>query len=73
MADSNPVARAFELARDGTCHSVDAIRRQLERENCSNVAAHFEGISIKGQLQAIMRKGTSPGRQSDGHPEVKEG
>jgi hypothetical protein len=57
MADSNPIARAFELARDGTCQSVDAIRRQLERENYSNVATHLGGLSIKRQLQAIMKKG----------------
>jgi hypothetical protein len=54
------VERAFQLARSGECQTIDDIRRQLAREQCSNVDAHLAGSSIRRQLVqeiAIRREG----------------
>ena len=47
--------RAFELAREGNCLTVQQIRKQLSIEGYSAVHAHLEGASIVKQLQAAMR------------------
>jgi hypothetical protein len=44
------VERAFQLARSGECQTIDDIRRQLAREQCTNVDAHLAGSSIRRQL-----------------------
>jgi hypothetical protein len=46
--------RAFELARSGQCHSVDDIRRDLQRERHGNIEAHLAGPSIRAQLVKLM-------------------
>ena len=55
MITHNPVARAFELARDGTCNSIDDVRRKLEHEGYSNVASHLDSGTLKKQLLALIR------------------
>ena len=47
---SNVVERAFELAREGRCRSVDDIRRKLKAEQFENVDGHLSGGTIKRQL-----------------------
>jgi len=50
------VARAFELARAGTCRSINDIRRTLRVEGFNLVEQHLAGASIKKQLVALMRQ-----------------
>lgn len=59
MPQRDPIARAFELAKSGTCEDISAIRRQLSREGHLKVTAHFEGLAIKRQLRALI-KATRP-------------
>lgn len=54
MSDST-VARAFELARGGTCRSIDQIRSQLKKEGYSNIPEHLNGPLIKKQLGAEIK------------------
>jgi len=53
--EQSTVARAFELARSGTCSNVDAITRQLAKEGYSGCYAHLEGPSIRKQLSTAIR------------------
>jgi chromosome segregation and condensation protein ScpB len=46
--------RAFELARSGTCRTIDDIRRQLSKEGFELVHAHVSGGMITKQLKAAM-------------------
>lgn len=48
------VQRAFELARGGSCRSLDDIRRRLSREDCLNVDAHLAGKAIRKQLKMLL-------------------
>jgi hypothetical protein len=56
MVTESTVARAFELAREGTCRSVDDVRKQLKLEGYGNAEAHLAGSSIKKQLIALMKR-----------------
>jgi hypothetical protein len=49
------VERAYALARNGPCTSLDDIRRQLERERYPSVNAHLSGPSIRRDLRQICR------------------
>lgn len=49
------VERAYALARQGPCTSLDDIRRQLEREHYPSVNAHLSGPSIRRDLRQICR------------------
>ena len=48
------VERAFELARAGTCRSMDELRRELTREGYESVLAHLGGPSVGKQLREVM-------------------
>ena len=48
------VARAFELARTGTCRNVGDIRAQLKKEGYSQIDDHLAGSSLKKQLTAAI-------------------
>lgn len=61
MPPDDVIARAFELARSGTCKTSDDIRRQLERERYTHVAEHFSSASLKKQLVALMKASRSNG------------
>jgi CheY-like chemotaxis protein len=56
MGQTNTVARAFELAKSGSCRTVDDIRQQLKREGYANCAAHLSGASIRKQLLALLNQ-----------------
>ena len=49
------VERAYQLARSGTCRSVEDIRRQLTIERYESVQAHLSGASIKRDLIALCK------------------
>ena len=53
------VERAFELARDGRCRTLEEIRRTLAREQFGNVDAHLAGFGIRTQLKALMHMSTA--------------
>ena len=53
MIDQTTLERAFELARSGSCASVNDIRRQLKVERFDQVEAHLSGSAISRQLRAL--------------------
>ena len=61
------IERAFEIARQGQCRTVDEIRKTLARECYSSVDAHLSGGSIKRQLKALIH---SPRNQIP-HPHLE--
>ena len=48
------IERAFELARQGRCRTLEDIRRVLARESYSAIDAHLAGGTIRRQLKALM-------------------
>jgi hypothetical protein len=56
---SGTVARAFELARGGTCQNVDDVRRLLAREGHSAIHAHLSGARLKKQLAVLIKASRS--------------
>lgn len=54
VKDKSTLERAFELAREGRCHSLDDIRKTLSRENYDNVQAHLAGPAIAKQMRALI-------------------
>jgi len=57
------VERAYELARSGSCGTVDDIRRALTAERYPSVQAHLAGPSIRRALLALCkaaRAGSDP-------------
>jgi tRNA G26 N,N-dimethylase Trm1 len=54
------VERAFELARDGQCRSVDDVRRKLAKEGYESVDAHLMSAAIKTQLKAAIAAANVP-------------
>ena len=55
MFDEGTIARAFQLAREGKCQSVEDIRRQLRRERYQSIESHLSGALIKKQLADILK------------------
>jgi glycosyltransferase involved in cell wall biosynthesis len=53
-ASKTTIERAFELAREGRCHSIDDIRRALTHENYDNVQAHLAGPAIARQMRLLI-------------------
>lgn len=53
-SEISTIERAFQLARVGTCNSVNDIREQLLREGYPSVLSHVSGLSIRKQLSAIL-------------------
>lgn len=51
---TSTIERAFELARNGVCHSVADIRTQLTTEGFDGVHGHLTGSSIQRQLKAAL-------------------
>lgn len=52
---SDTVERAFQLVRDGSCRSLDDLRRKLKAEGHEGVYAHIAG-SLGKQLKAELVK-----------------
>ncbi len=48
------VERAFELARDGSCSTVELIRQRLKSEGYDSVSEHISGPAIIRQLKAVL-------------------
>jgi hypothetical protein len=60
MSDAAPrqlstVERAYELARSGSCRTIEDIRRRLTAERYDSVQAHLSGASIKRDLIALCK------------------
>jgi hypothetical protein len=49
------VERAYELARSGSCGTVEDIRRVLTAERYPSVQAHLAGPTIRRALLALCR------------------
>jgi hypothetical protein len=47
--------RAFELARSGSCRSVEDVRKRLVAEKYELVDAHLSGPLIRRQLRKACR------------------
>ena len=60
---TDPVARAFELARSGKHASIETIRRTLAQEGYTAVDLHLSGTLIRRQLIELMPKRTRPRRR----------
>ena len=55
MINNKTIAeRAFELAREGKCRSLDDIRRQLTKEGFESVHSHLAGSLIGKQLKSLI-------------------
>lgn len=73
-SEKSTLERAFELAREGRCHSVEDIRKTLSREKYDNVQAHLAGPAIAKQIRALIDGArtsdiaTEPQRPSAGIP-----
>lgn len=50
------IERAFQLARGGTCRTIEDIRRALGKEGFAAAASHVSGPSLIKQLKAEMVK-----------------
>lgn len=50
------VERAYQLAREGKCRSIDDIRSTLTRERHDSVQAHLSGASIKRDLMRLCKE-----------------
>jgi hypothetical protein len=62
MIGKGIIERAFELAREGRCTSVEDIRRTLSAEHYGQVDAHMSGFQIRSQLKNLIRaRGPAPG------------
>jgi hypothetical protein len=51
------VERAFELARAGSCRTIEEIAAQLKLENLEAVDAHLFGSSIRKELRQACAEG----------------
>jgi hypothetical protein len=58
MRDVGTVERAFQLTKSGTCHDIEDIRRQLDKEGYPGASAHLSGPAIKKQLLALIQPAT---------------
>ncbi len=64
--DVGTVERAFQLARSGTCHSVEDIRIRLSAERHDRIHEHLGGTSIQRQLKALLAGRGIKGRTDAG-------
>ena len=52
---ASTVERAFDLARSGTCQSVEDVRKKLEAEGSPNVRGHLASGTLRKQLKAAIK------------------
>ncbi len=52
-APSPPLERAFEMARSGTCGSVNDIRSRLDREGFANIDSQLDTLAIRKALTRL--------------------
>ncbi|WP_162986839.1 hypothetical protein [Sphingomonas paeninsulae] len=55
------IQRAFQLARQGQCMSVDEIRATLTDEGYESVRQHMAGTGLARQLRGIIAAAKAPG------------
>jgi hypothetical protein len=53
MTNPTTLERAFDLARSGTCATVNDIRQRLRAERFDQVDAHLAGSAITRQLRDL--------------------
>lgn len=53
---TSTIERAIELAKSGTCSSIDDIRTQLRAERYSGVMPTVAGISVQTQLKKLRKQ-----------------
>ena len=58
MTQTTTLERAFELARSGSCATVQDIRRKLKSEGYDQVEAHLSGPSLGKQLRRLCEEAT---------------
>ena len=54
MQQETTLERAFMLAQQGSCRTVNDIRAQLKKERRDSVDAHLAGMSIQKQLRELL-------------------
>jgi hypothetical protein len=60
MQQPTIIARAFELAREGSCRTSTDIRSILVREGYEHVHQHLMAPSVVRQLKKLIREAASP-------------
>jgi hypothetical protein len=56
LSTRDPIARAFELARQSTCRTASEIRTALQREGFTHLDEHFSGKTLSKQLNEVIRQ-----------------
>lgn len=69
-ANANPMERAFQLARSGSCTNVQEIRQQLRREGFTAVESHLSGPSVAKQLRGLIKASRANSAAQDVGPRV---
>lgn len=59
------IERAFELARSGSFHSVEALSKRLNSEGYSDSFGQLSGPSIRKQLRGMMKAAKLAPQASD--------
>ncbi|PXA85817.1 hypothetical protein DMC47_36515 [Nostoc sp. 3335mG] len=49
------IERAYQLARMGTCRTIDDIVRQLSAERYDSPQAHLAGKSLRLELRSLIK------------------
>lgn len=62
------IERAFELARSGSCRTIEEIVRRLRQEQMDQVDAHLGGHSIRKELRQVCAESRARREGRDGDP-----
>jgi hypothetical protein len=54
LTSVSTIERAIELARSGSCATMEDIRRSLKRDGADGIEQHLAGGAIRKQLKALM-------------------
>jgi hypothetical protein len=60
MQQPTIIARAFELARSGSCHSATEIRTKLLHEGYEHVHQHLMAPSVVKQVKKLLKESAMP-------------
>lgn len=60
------IERAHQLARSGSCSTLEDIRRALIAERHDSIQAHLAGPSIRRQLLALCKAAKAPDTDAAG-------
>lgn len=64
------VERAFELARNGSCRTIEEIARRLKQEQFESVDTHLGGASIRKELRQACAESRSLRLRREEPPEL---